>query len=145
MVRIRPSRPADVPALLDIWRAAVRATHHFLSQADFHEIARIVAELYLPNADLAVAADGDDRPLGFMGMTGSHIDSLFIDPACHGNGLGRAMVEHAARLCGPLTVDVNEQNGQAVGFYRKMGFTQTGRSATDDDGRPYPLLHLRRA
>jgi len=39
-------------------------------------------------------------------------------------------------------VDVNEQNDQAVGFYRKMGFTETGRSPTDDDGRPYPLLHM---
>ena len=145
MITLRPSNVADVPALVDVWRRAVRATHHFLSQADFQEIERIVAELYLPNADLMVAVNGDGRPLGFMGMTGSHIDSLFIDPACHGKGLGRRMVEHAAGKCGALTVDVNEQNEQAVGFYLKMGFIQTGRAPTDDDGRPYPLLHMRRA
>lgn len=145
MITLRPSAPADLPLLHDIWRRAVRATHHFLAQADFDELDKMVGELYLPNADLTVAADESGRPRGFMGLTGSHIDSLFVDPDHHGEGLGRMMVEHAARLCGSLTVDVNEQNGQAVGFYQKLGFTQTGRSATDDDGRPYPILHMRRA
>jgi len=41
------------------------------------------------------------------------------------------------------TTDVNEQNSQAVGFYGKMGFKRTGRSPVDDQGRPYPLIHLR--
>jgi len=40
---------------------------------------------------------------------------------------------------------VNEQNLQGVGFYLHMGFVETGRSETDDQGRPYPLLHLRLA
>lgn len=30
-----------------------------------------------------------------------------------------------------------------VGVYRHMGFAATGRSPTDDAGRPYPLLHMR--
>jgi putative acetyltransferase len=42
-----------------------------------------------------------------------------------------------------MTTDVNEQNGQAVGFYKRMGFTATGRSPLDGQGRPYPLLHLK--
>ncbi|MFO6398493.1 GNAT family N-acetyltransferase, partial [Pseudomonas aeruginosa] len=36
----------------------------------------------------------------------------------------------------------NEQNPQACGFYRHYGFRQTGRSATDSAGRPFPLLHM---
>lgn len=58
---------------------------------------------------------------------------------------GRALVEHAAKLHPVLTVDVNEQNLSGAGFYARMGFETTGRSPVDDDGRPYPLLHLRRA
>ena len=88
--------------------------------------------------------DAEDRPLGFMGLTGSNIDALFIDPAAHRQGIGRALVEHAGRGGGPLTVDVNEQNEGAVGFYLAMGFALAGRSPLDDQGRPYPLLHLRR-
>jgi len=142
MTTLRPSASADVPHLHSLWRRSVRATHHFLAEADFREIDRVVGSLYLPNAQLVVAVDDSDHPLGFMGMNGSHIDSLFIDPDHRGAGLGRMLVEHAARLCGVVTVDVNEQNDQAVGFYRKLGFTETGRSPTDDDGRPYPLLHM---
>lgn len=145
MFQLRPSCPEDAPALADVWRRSVRATHLFLAEKDFHEIEAAVANVYLPNADLTVATDESGRLVGFMGMTGSHIDSLFLDPDCRGQGLGRQFIDHAARVAGgALTVDVNEQNRQAVGFYLHMGFSETGRSSTDDDGRPYPLLHMAR-
>ena len=143
MFQLRSSRPEDAPSLANVWRRSVRATHSFLTETDFREIENIVANLYLPNADLTVATDAQGRPVGFMGLTGRHIDSLFLDPDCRGKGLGRLFIDHAALAAGtPLSVDVNEQNGQAVGFYRHMGFVETGRSPTDDDGRPYPLLHM---
>ena len=41
-------------------------------------------------------------------------------------------------------VTVNEQNPQAVGFYRHMGFSVFGRTDTDDQGAPYPLLYMER-
>ena len=41
-----------------------------------------------------------------------------------------------------LTVDVNEQNPQAVGFYRHYGFIQVARSPLDGEGKPFPLLHM---
>jgi putative acetyltransferase len=40
---------------------------------------------------------------------------------------------------------VNEQNEQAVGFYRRMGFEVVGRSPDDSMGKPYPLLHMQKA
>jgi putative acetyltransferase len=40
-------------------------------------------------------------------------------------------------------VDVNEQNEQAVGFYRHLGFEVEGRSSVDGLGLPFPLLHMR--
>ncbi len=141
--RVRRSGPADVARCLAIWQAAVRTTHDFLSAEDFDAIERLVAEEYLPAAPLWVAVDGTNRALGFMGLTGAHIDALFVDPAAHGRGVGRALVAHAHAQHDALTVDVNEQNPRAVGFYERLGFVRIGRSAVDGDGRPYPLLHLR--
>ena len=52
-------------------------------------------------------------------------------------------VEWAVARQGADSVDVNEQNPQAVGFYLRMGFAVVGRSETDDADRPFPILHLR--
>ena len=142
MPTIRPSTPSDAAVLADIWRASVRATHDFLSAEHFAEIEALVADHYVPHAPLWVI-DVDGSPAGFMGLTGAHVDALFIDPRRRAQGLGRAMIVHAQGLEGSLTVDVNEQNPQAVGFYERMGFVLHGSSALDDAGRPYPLLHMR--
>ena len=142
MIHIRKSIPVDAPALTAIWRESVLATHDFLSREDFNEIETLVGEQYLPIVEVWVIED-DGKPVGFMGMTESNIDSLFISPDQRGKGIGKHMIAHVKALVGTLTVDVNEQNVQGVGFYRHMGFVETGRSETDDQGRPYPLLHMR--
>ena len=140
---LRTSTQGDTDILFDIWHRAVLATHDFVSKADLEIFTRVVREDYLPNVELLVAVDENDRPLGFMGMSDANIDSLFVDPDFHGRGLGRMLVENAqARFSGGVTVDVNEQNEQAVGFYRRLGFRVTSRSPVDDTGKPYPLLTL---
>lgn len=138
---IRPGVPGDAPRNLAIWRAAVAATHDFLSPEHLASIDALVAA-WLPTADLWVHAGTDGSPQGFIALGGAHVDALFVDPAVHGRGVGRALVLHARRLHGALTVDVNEQNPAAVGFYRRLGFELTGRSPVDGQGRPYPLLHM---
>ncbi|MCY1185657.1 putative N-acetyltransferase YjaB [compost metagenome] len=69
---------------------------------------------------------------------------LFVDPAQHGRGIGRALMEHALAQ-GARSVDVNEQNPQALGFYLRLGFVRHGRSPVDGSGKPFPILHLRLA
>jgi putative acetyltransferase len=142
---IRRPRPDDDARNLAIWRAAVHATHDFLSVPDMVEIDRQVSR-HLPSMISWVAVDEADRPLGFMVLRGAHIGALFVDPQAHGQGVGRSLVEKAAALRRRgLTVDVNEQNPQAIGFYVRLGFAPVGRSPVDDAGRPYPLIHMRRA
>jgi putative acetyltransferase len=43
-----------------------------------------------------------------------------------------------------LRVEVNEQNPRARAFYAARGFGQVGRTEIDGEGRPFPLLILRR-
>lgn len=141
-MRIRASREADVTRMFEIWQDAVAATHDFLSPEDRDFFAGIVRNHYLSAMPLTVAVDEADRPIAFLGMTGSKIDSLFVAPDQHGRGIGRRLIDHAREAHSKLTVDVNEQNESAVGFYERIGFSRVGRSETDDSGRPYPLLHL---
>lgn len=141
MVTIRQSRPDEGNRLIEIWRGAVDATHGFLTREDRIAIDETVSG-FLPSAPLWLAVDENDRPLGFMLIDGGHMEALFVDPALRGTGIGAALVRHGLALHPLMTVDVNEQNRQAVGFYERMGFKRTGRSARDGQGRPYPLVHL---
>ncbi|WP_175947471.1 acetyltransferase [Burkholderia pyrrocinia] len=142
MIKIRKSTEADGTRVLDIWRSAVDATHHFLSDDDRRAIeSEVVA--FLPGAPLDLAVDDDERAIGFMLLDGSHMEALFVDPAHHGAGVGRLLVEEAIRRHPNLSTDVNEQNEAAAGFYERLGFERCGRSALDGQGRPYPLIHLR--
>jgi putative acetyltransferase len=144
-VRIRRGTSADLPRALEIWRAAVDATHGFLTPEHRAEIDVLVSERFLPNAELWLATDDADVPQGFLVMDGDMIDALFVDPAVHGRGIGTRLVEHALSLAPGARVDASEQADNALPFYEARGFVRTGRSDTDPDGRPYPLVHLRYA
>lgn len=143
MVEIRKGRPDDVPRALEIWRAAVDATHGFLAPEDRAEIDEMVAQDFLPNVELWLAVDAADRPQGFLVIDGGMIDALFVDPAVHGRGIGTALLDHALSLAPNATVDASEQATNALPFYEARGFVRTGRSPSDPQGRPYPLIHLR--
>lgn len=124
----------------------MRATHDFLTEDDIVALRPLVAAAIDDDAlELWVLTGPDDQPVGFMGLAGEDISALFLEPARRGQGGGRRLVAHAQALHGgDLTVDVNEQNHAAVGFYQALGFVVVGRSPLDDGGRPFPLLHMRR-
>lgn len=143
---IRIATDADRHRLLEIWERSVRATHDFLSEGD---IAGLVPQVrdYLASDATAfhVLCREDGTIMGFMGMSGSKMESLFLAPEFIRHGGGRRLVEYARAQCGALTVDVNEENTAARAFYESCGFVVEGRSELDDQGRPHPLLHLRLA
>ena len=143
---IRRAQVTEHVALVNLWERSVRATHDFLGEADIVHLRPLVAEYFAGSGgDIWVLTDEEDVPIGFLGVAGDSIAALFIDPAHRGQGGGRRLVSHAQELCGgALTVDVNEQNVTACGFYEALGFAVVGRSPVDDMRRPFPLLHMRR-
>ncbi|MFE0013980.1 acetyltransferase [Mesorhizobium sp. NPDC059054] len=141
-MKIRPHTKRDTARLVDIWLAAVRATHHFLTEEDIQFFLPKLRDQYIPALEVYVAEGEDGRATGFSGLDGVNLEMLFIDPAHHGRGIGKQLIDHAVALKGRLKVDVNEQNPGALAFYLKCGFTQVGRSELDGSGKPFPLLHL---
>lgn len=139
---IRQAINADHPLLLNIWLRSVRATHHFLQESDIDALLVQLRDIYLPAVELWVAVDAEDCPLGFIGLNENHVEMLFIEPDLRGKGIGRALLDYVRSSRDTMSVDVNEQNPQAVGFYLHYGFVQTGRSPLDGEGRPFPLLHM---
>ena len=143
-MKVRRGTPADLDRTLEIWRAAVDATHAFLSAQDRSDIDRMVEQQFLPNAELWIAEDALGHAVGFLVMDGDMIDALFVDPAVHGQGYGTLLLDHALSLAPNARVDASEQASNALPFYLARGFRVVGRSPTDQQGRPYPLVHLAR-
>jgi putative acetyltransferase len=139
---IREALLSDHDTVFDIWLRSVRATHTFLTEDDIQSLAPLVpAEL--ARLELWVLCPDGGPPVGFLGLSGSKVEALFLAPEWCRRGFGRRLLEHARGLKGPLAVDVNEQNTEAVRFYEACGFAVVGRSEVDEAGRPFPLLHLR--
>ncbi|WP_201791282.1 acetyltransferase [Aeromicrobium sp. PE09-221] len=138
---LRPLRSADEPSVVEIWRRAVEATHEFLSPEDIDFYEGHIRDTYLPALDVTVA-ELSGRIVGFLGLQEHRVEMLFVDPEAHNLGIGTRLLAHAAARHARLDLDVNEQNPSALDFYRSRGFVETGRSPTDGEGRPFPLIHL---
>jgi putative acetyltransferase len=89
--------------------------------------------------------DVDGIVAGFIAVAHGKIEMLFVHPEWRGHGIGKQLIRYAVDTLGATTLDVNEQNEQALGFYLPMGFVVEGRSEFDSTGKPYPLLHMRLA
>lgn len=138
---IRKAGTRHFEVLIQLWEASVRATHDFLTEED-----RVFYHSFLPaalsEAEVFYIPAADGNPAGFIGIAGDKIEMLFIHPSVAGTGLGTHLIEFAIRSRHVSKVDVNEQNTEALAFYRKKGFEVRGRDAKDGCGKPYPILHM---
>ena len=131
----------DYNRLLVIWESAVKATHDFLDNDDFvYYQSRMT--YYFGMVDIYVYKNENGEIIGFIGVADSMVEMLFVDASFRGCGVGRKLLEYAIDKLNVCKLDVNEQNTQALDFYIHMGFKIVGRSPTDGEGKPYPLLHL---
>ncbi len=133
-----------VEELLNIWEASVRATHDFLHDADIRAIKE-QARQGIAEIELLFYASGENGNIcGFMGVDKDKIEMLFVHPARMGTGIGKMFINYAVDNLQAVFVDVNEQNPQALGFYKHLGFKVISRSPLDSAGNPFPILHMGR-
>ena len=141
---VRNRTAALLEALLEVWEASVRATHHFLSDAEVMQIKQYVPHALEAVSHLVIVEREQGRPIAFLGVECDQLEMLFLLPAERGKGLGAHMLQYAIENYGVRELTVNEQNPQAVGFYAHMGFRTYKRTEVDEQGNPYPLLYMHR-
>jgi len=132
---------SDYPALISLWESSVRATHHFLSEADIQSYKKLIFNTYLDQVEL-FCLKHDNEIIGFMGLSEDFLQMLFIHPNFRGKGVGKQLISFAIKNKNITKVDVNEQNKQAFGFYKHLGFQITDRYEHDAVGKPYPILSM---
>ena len=151
-----PLDAADNAAALQLWAAAARATHGFVSEEHLEQYRGMVQDMLQQRpldlwglyevAEAAASGTAGDtvrgRLLAFMGVAEGDLGVLFVANGQRGRGFGTRMLRHAVQELGVRTVTVNEQNTAARRFYEGQGFVVRDRSAVDGVGNPYPLLHM---
>ena len=118
---IRPYAPADTGRIVSIWQAASALATPFLEPAFLAREADNIRRLYLPVAETWVCVHAG-MPVGFMSLLGDEVGALFVHPAEHGGGHGRALMDQAVALRGSVYLDVFEDNAIGRRFYEGYGF-----------------------
>ncbi len=136
---IRQYTSHDNTALVRVWKAANALAHPFLPDAFVTAEEANVRDIYPQYAQIHVI-EADGAVQGFIAMLGDEIGGLFLNPAYHGQGLGRVMVDHIVAQQGPLKVQVFEQNTIGRRFYDRCGFAYQECSIHEATGEV--LLHL---
>ena len=139
-IRIRPPQPGDEAAIGALSHRAgstaapAWATIHSI-EAEI-EWARSVIDAPDPATAVLVAADADDRVLGFVatlpvtdlsGHKHGHIGSIAVAPEAEGRGIGKLLLAAAEEWCrhqgfSDVTLHVYPGNERARQVYEHAGF-----------------------
>lgn len=143
MVTIAPAHKQDYPQLLTLWETSVKSTHAFLTEQTIQTLKPLILDEYFPAVTLFCSRDHQNNITGFAGIYENKLEMLFIGPDYQGQGIGKTLLQYVIKHFNIDTVDVNEQNPQATGFYLHHGFKIIGHSELDGQGNPFPLLHMK--
>jgi GNAT superfamily N-acetyltransferase len=147
-IAFRPARAADARHLSDL---ALRSKGHWGYSREFLESCR--AELtYSPQvcaSGTMVVAERSQEVLGFYRLIAdvpvSRLESLFVDPAAIGTGIGKALLEHALRaaaILGAAAVTL-DADPHAEAFYTRYGASRTGEVPSPSiPGRTLPRMRF---
>lgn len=127
--------------IIDIWERSVKYSHKFLSLKEIEDIKENLIEI-LPNFEVNLWIE-DEEIIGFSSDSEKHLNRLFLDPKYIGKGYGSKIISTLIEENLINTVDVNKDNQLAKEFYFRKGFKVFRESALDDEGRLYPILHLK--
>lgn len=136
---IRPYLADDLEGCMTVWQAASRQGHPFLPEAVLTRQAASLRSTWIAAAETWVCVTSG-AVIGFACLCGDDLAGLFVSPAWHGRGIGRALVQRLRAPGQRLHVSVYQANLAAQRFYEAIGFVQTDTLARDADGEPFPLV-----
>jgi len=139
---IRKYQDTDLNDLLDVWYSASKVAHHFLDEAFFDQEKANIASVYLPVAETLVY-EQQGEVVGFISLIENEVGGLFVHADHHRKGIGRALMDHAAKIRMPLVLDVFEDNSIGRGFYKKYGFVEIGEIFNEETKKNQIRMELK--
>ena len=87
---IRRMEPSDIEAVAEIWLAANLDAHSFIP-ADYWRDNFAPVKAALAEAEVYIYEDAGGIE-GFIGLSGEHIEGLFINAPARSHGIGRRLL-----------------------------------------------------
>ena len=134
-IQIQPATDADVPLILQLIKALaeyerlgdqVSATEAMIRESFFGPAPHAHAVIARIDGDAVGFAIWFSTYSTFLSKPGIYLEDLFVLPHWRGQGVGRALLRHLARIavergCGRIEWSVLDWNETAIGFYRNIG------------------------
>lgn len=139
---IQDLNDARLHIIMDIWHRAVQHTYNFIKGPDIITMRPTVLKNLREMDHIYGVNDDRGNLVAFMCIKGDHIMQLFVEPFHMRNGMGSALVEHAVNQLGVKLVVVNEENNNAMQFFRARGWAMRNRNLFDEFHLPYPVVVL---
>ena len=129
---IRKFETQDLGTVMQIWLHGNLDAHAFIPASFWTGHFEIVRNM-LPQAELYVHESEDTRQIdGFIGLTGNHIEGIFVAKAARSKGVGKALLEYAKSRKPSLTLSVYQKNQRALAFYQREQFTVQSEGIDED-------------
>ena len=129
---IRKFETQDLDAVMQIWLHGNLDAHPFIPASFWTDHFEMVRDM-LPQAELYVHENEATRQIdGFIGLTGNHIEGIFVAKAARSKGVGKALLDHAKLLKPSLTLNVYQKNERALAFYRRVQFIVQSEGIDED-------------
>jgi GNAT superfamily N-acetyltransferase len=136
---IRPATPTDIPAILalikelavyekltDICTATEALLHQHLF-GDQKTADAFITEIQINNTPTAVGYAIVYKTFSsFLARPGLYLEDIYVQPAHRGKGLGKALLQHLAKIClqknyARLEWTCLDWNTPSLNFYKSLG------------------------
>lgn len=101
----------------------------------------VFAELLENISDVTVARI-DGRVVGFIARQDNDIQALYVESAARGQGVGKALLDHAKSQVDKIGLWTFQANTAAQRFYRREGFREQRRTDGQGNDEKLPDVYM---
>lgn len=119
---IRKYESKDIDSILNIWLSGSIKFHDFVETSFWEAHVDKMRDIYLPASEVYVH-EKNSEVVGFYALHANMLAAIFVASEFQGQGIGKALIEHAKGQRNDLTLTVYKENKPSCRFYLQQGFS----------------------